>query len=57
VTTPGAWLALLAGVILFTGVVVSIRQPRPRMKTLALAATVISTVVVGWLAWYSSTTG
>ena len=54
--TTGAWLTLLAGLVLVAGAVVSLRQNQLRMRILALVATLLLTGVLGWLVWFSSTT-
>lgn len=53
-STPGAWLTLLAVVVAVVGIVLSVRLRLPRFRLLALLATSVATVVVGWFAWYSS---
>lgn len=50
----GAWLYLLAGLVLVAGVIYSVRQTPGRMRIFGLIATLALTAVVAWLAWFST---
>jgi hypothetical protein len=51
-TTPTAWVAALAALVLVVGLAASVRLLSGRRQLVGIVGTLAAVTVIGWIAWH-----